>query len=157
MTDQTTARDPIEEPLAEALAVVERGDAEGAVRMLQSLLQRFPKSGRAWLALGAIWTDPLKNAEGAVESFTNATILDPQHQVASVALFHGLIAVNRFDGALAEAQRFLALHEAGVPLDSDHLATYRDIVSDPEGMKRDLLAHGYLGSRPAVASSDRGR
>ncbi|MBK6696366.1 MAG: hypothetical protein IPG50_29870 [Myxococcales bacterium] len=74
-----------------------------------------------------------------------------------MALLHGLIAANRFDEALAEAQRFLALHEAGVPLDSDHLATYRDIVSDPEGMKQDLLAHGNLGSRPAVASSDGGR
>jgi hypothetical protein len=65
-----------EESLGAAAARLRSGDAEGAARILELLVTREPRNGRAWRMLGTA-RQGVKNLDGAIEAWKRAIEVDP--------------------------------------------------------------------------------
>jgi tetratricopeptide (TPR) repeat protein len=83
----------------EGVARFERGDASGAVPLLEEAAQLNPKRAQVWKALGVAWA-----AQGeyrsATEPFLTACRLDPKLNDACYFAGRALYASDRFDAAL---------------------------------------------------------
>src|SRR2546425_4182454 len=83
----------------------EKGDTDGAIRILRRLVAEFPNKAAAYLIIGDILWDKDKLAEASKE-FRAATKHFPNSRIASLALFHTLWAQSKTDAAFDEMKRF---------------------------------------------------
>ncbi len=91
---------------ANATLLRRNGDFDGAVATLQKLSQELPQSVIIALTLGDTYCD-LKQLEVALSYFSKAVFLKPSSEIASLALFHCLLKLDRSDDAFDEMRRFL--------------------------------------------------
>src|SRR5215469_10478253 len=68
---------PADPTLAEAMALLQSGDAAGAARMLETLTGREPRNGRAWRNLGVAY-ERTKEPDRAIAAFQHAIEVQPE-------------------------------------------------------------------------------
>ncbi len=71
-----TADPPSTPTLAEAIGLLQGGDAQGAARALTAITRREPRNGQAWRLLGQVQRQ-LEHADAALEALQHALAVDP--------------------------------------------------------------------------------
>jgi Flp pilus assembly protein TadD len=105
--------------LKAAIALRDKGDIGGAIKLFRVALAKQPDQGGAWAALGQLLEDTGELNE-AIICFQKAATLKPTRDIISGSLFFALLHARRFDDARSEAQRFMKLVcEQGVPCAPD--------------------------------------
>ncbi|MFN7920202.1 MAG: tetratricopeptide repeat protein [Bryobacteraceae bacterium] len=90
----------------EAVALIEKGNPQGAIPMLEQLTRADAKDARAWKALGVAFASMQRYSE-AEPAFAQACSLAPL--LLDACYYHGraLYALNRFDASLVALRRAL--------------------------------------------------
>ncbi|MEO8197600.1 MAG: tetratricopeptide repeat protein [Thermoanaerobaculia bacterium] len=89
----------------EAIEKRDSGDAEGALKILNELVERYPTRASVWGTIGGIYFVN-EDWANAARTFERATSLAPRSELSSVSLFNSLIHLGREAEASAEAARF---------------------------------------------------
>jgi len=111
---------PIEDEAVFQKIVMLRDDGllHDAMEVLQPLIMKYPAHAGLWLFSGHLHKEA-KEYSYAIQCFAKATTLRPDHELASLGLFHSLWKNGLQVEALQEAERFLALADC---------PDYRDII-----------------------------
>ena len=94
--------------LADARIKARQGDRKGAENLLRDLVRRYPRSPRAWTALGLLLADDHPGAE-SLRAFDTAQQLSPADPKPYLLAAHELHGMGRDRDALQDCRRALAL------------------------------------------------
>ena len=94
--------------LADARIKARQGDRKGAGDLLRDLVRRYPRSPRAWTALGLLLADDQPGAE-SLRAFDTAQQLSPADPRPYLLAAQELHAMGRDREALQDCRRALAL------------------------------------------------
>jgi len=153
---QKPDRQAVEAALDKALALEAEGDFQGARKSLLDSLAEFPEQP-ALLSCLANCERFLGNVDGSIMAATKAVSLAPKASLASVALYHALIAAGREDDAIDEIFRFLPVGKSGVYdeaiANARHSNEAQDDSTECTGIAARLAEIGDKQSRQAPPSS----
>jgi predicted Zn-dependent protease len=105
---------PFEEAFAEAMKLRDEGRYEAAVTLLEELVT--DRIDKRWILagvqcqLGGIYTFHLRRPERGEAAFRKAVHLKPSSELASLGLFHALLAQKKTREAVEEMFRFTAAY-----------------------------------------------
>lgn len=101
------AGDRLDTLLKSLATLKEEGRSSSALEIIRELEQDYPNDKAALLVVGNFYWDygPMNKA---VEEFERATVLFPDSELASLALFHVLWKAKLQDRALEEIKRFIS-------------------------------------------------
>jgi len=97
----------LNELMENALEYKNREEWELAAEAFASIAEKYPDYAPAFGMCGAVLFSGLKKPREALPYCTRAVELAPKSEMASLALFHSLWALERDDEAIAEMKRFL--------------------------------------------------
>ena len=89
----------------QAIQLREQGKFEEALSHLKELDSLAPKSINYLLTIGDIYLKLNRESNG-LECFRRAIQIEPEHEMASLSLFHALWDLDLTEEALAEIRRF---------------------------------------------------
>ena len=92
--------------LNRALHLKNKKDFEGALLVLDQLIESDPTSATSHGLRGGILAFELSRWKDAIMSFEKAARLSPRSEMASLGLFHSLWDARRRKAAIAEMERF---------------------------------------------------
>ncbi len=94
-----------------ALGIIfdQRGLPDEAIKTYKSAIENDPTSAKSNYLLGAVYQNRKKNYKSAVESFTKATQINPEYELAFYSLGVSLTEISRFDEAIMALENALAV------------------------------------------------
>lgn len=112
---ESTEKTPGWQKFEDATAARDRGDLDGAARLLQEILDEPDHSKllvvSSLCVLGHLcWTN--EDWQTASRYFAQATTIAPLHELSSLGLFHSLHTMGQVDEALEEGLRLLSLRDS---------------------------------------------
>jgi hypothetical protein len=127
-TETETALLPL---IDEAYRLREKGDLDAAARLCRQVIAQLDVADRRLLSAARLELGHLarlsQDHEAARREFAEAVTASPRWELASLALFHSLLDLDRWKEALKELLRFVSLRDS---------AAYRELLS--EGFGTDL-------------------
>jgi len=88
-----------------AKALLEKGDVDGATKLLLDVAHQNPSDVNVWLLLGAVSTRTSNWILGE-QSFSKLVQLKPSSPLASSGLVQSYYELGKYDDALSEINRF---------------------------------------------------
>jgi hypothetical protein len=124
---------PASPSLAEALGLIQSNDFAGGAKMLEAIVKREPKNGRAWRNLGLAY-DRLKEPAKAIEAYQRALEVQPEMVGPTLSIATDYAAIKDADGAF----EWLAKAKATRRIDMSQVEQTADFVpykTDPRFAK----------------------
>jgi len=129
--------------LAQGVALLQSGDAAGAVNVLKAVTSREPRNGRAWRNLGVAYQQA-KDPESAIAAFQRSLEVQPEMTAPlyNIALIYAakLDADHAFEWlGKAKATRKIDMRQAEA---TPELAPFRSDPAQSSGLRRSVCGTG---------------